>query len=480
MSESGHSLKKGEELEVEIESLAFGGEGVARHNDFVIFVREALPGQILRVQILRKKKKHAHARILNVLRQSPDYQDPVCRHFPDCGGCALQHLAYEKQLSEKTGQVAGVLRHLGAFADPPVLPALPAPEQFFYRNKMEYTFAPQRWLTRAEIAAGEQIVRKDFALGLHVRGFYQKIIQIEHCWLQSELSNALRNTVSKAVAQSSLQPYTTRNHSGFWRFLVIREGKATGEKLLNIVTADGGDQGNHEVDAVAEKLLAEFPGELTTLVHTINRSKAQVATGDEIRILHGSGYFHEKIGRWTFRVSANSFFQTNTAGAAQLYAVARDFAALLGDETLFDLYCGAGTIGLYLSDRAKTVVGVEVNAEAVIDAKKNATLNNAGNCHFFSGDLKDILLSESHPLHAFGKPEVVVFDPPRAGVHEKVLRVIAGLAPERIVYVSCNPATFARDARILCENDYALEKVQPVDMFPHTPHIELVARLEKR
>jgi 23S rRNA (uracil1939-C5)-methyltransferase len=465
-------LKKGLALELEVESLAYGSKGVARLNGYVIFVDEALPGQRVRAQIVKKKKGYAEARPLEVLQQSSHFVTPRCQHFDDCGGCRMQNLLYETQLASKQQQVVDLLTHLGGIIDPPLLPAVGSPQIFFYRNKMEFTFSRQRWLTRAEIAADEIKLPKDFALGLHARNRYDKTLMIEECHLQSPLSNRLLAAVQKFTERHLLPPYTTFDHTGFWRFLVIREGKKTGEVMVNFVTADV-PAGREAVQQLAEKLLAEFP-QITTIVHTLNRSKAQVASGEEEFVLHGPGYLHEHIGPFKFRISANSFFQTNTEGAEKLYAIARDFAALTGEETVYDLYCGAGAISIFISRLAKQVVGFEIVPQAIHDAGVNCRLNDVTNCHFILGDLKDELAQVPILASRWGRPEVVIVDPPRAGMHPKVVTKLLELSPQRIVYISCNPSTFARDAKALCAEKYQLQKVQPVDMFPHTSHIEVV------
>src|SRR5574341_1590889 len=319
-------LKKGLELELDVESLAYGGKGVSRSNGYVIFVEEALQGQRVRAQIVKKKKGYAEARPLAIVQQSPSYVEPRCRHFEDCGGCLLQNLQYEDQLVAKRQQIVDLLEHVGGLVEPPVLPVIGSPQIFFYRNKMEFSFSRQRWLTRAEIAGDDVKLPKDFALGLHARRHYDKTLMIEECHLQSPQSNQILAAVRAFAEKHSLLPYTTSGHTGFWRFLVIREGKNTGETMVNVVTADV-PGGREAVRQLADRLRAEFPS-ITTVVHNLNRSKAQVATGEEEFVLHGPGCIHERVGPCIFRISANSFFQTNTQGAEKLYAVARDFAAL--------------------------------------------------------------------------------------------------------------------------------------------------------
>lgn len=470
--------KRKAELELQIESLAFGGDGVAKIDGMVVFVPGTLPGQHVRVRLQRKKKSFARARLLEILSPSPQEISPRCRHFEDCGGCLMQNFRYEKQLEVKAAQVRETLEHLGRFENPPIEPILPSPDIFFYRNKMEFTFGDQRWLSRAEVRSGKPITDREFALGLHVRGRYDKILQIDTCHLQSELSNRIRQFVFQKTRESTLRPYTTRDHSGFWRFLVIREGKNTGQVLVTIVTTDGGLGGEQAVAKLARDLHAAFP-EINSIVHAINRQKAQVAIGQEYRVLHGEGWIVEQIGRWRFRVSAASFFQTNTRGAELLYGKVAEFAALTGVETVFDLYCGAGTIGIFLSEQAKEIVGIEIVPEAVRDAQFNAALNGVSNCRYVCDDLKEVLESNAPGSGSLPQPDVVIFDPPRAGLHPAVVRQTAGISAAKIVYVSCNPTTFARDARLLIDAGYRLERVQPVDMFPHTAHIELVSLLTK-
>jgi len=470
-------FKKGAVLELDVESLAFGTKGVSRLNGFVIFVEEALPGQRVRAQIFKKKKGYAEARALEVIQQSPNFVAPRCRHFADCGGCLLQNLEYDIQLLSKQQQVKELLEHIGGIAEPPIAPVIGSPQIFFYRNKMEFSFSRQRWLTREEIAKNEITRAKNFALGLHTRNRYDKTLAIEECHLQSPLSNQILAVARAFTEQHALLPYTTFGHTGFWRFLVIREGKKTNEVMVNIVTAEAPD-GRAAVQQFAEKLRAAIPA-ITTIVHNINRSKAQVAVGDEELILHGPGFIREYIGRFLFQISASSFFQTNTLGAEKLYAVAREFAALTGKEIVYDLYCGAGTIAIFISQHAKQVVGFEIVPQAIHDAGVNCRLNSVTNCSFVLGDLKDELAQVPIITRRWGKPDVVIIDPPRAGMHPKVVQKIIELSPQRIVYVSCNPSTFARDVKELSMRGYQLKKAQPVDMFPHTSHIEVVGALEK-
>jgi len=472
------NIRKGHQITLGVETLAFGGRGVARVDNYVIFVDGGLPGQEVRARITKKKKGFAEARVLEVVKQSPEIVEARCPHFGVCGGCRFQNLDYEAQKKYKQSQVVESLERLGGFTNPSVEPVMASPDRFYYRNKMEFSFGRQRWLTKDEMAATELTKPKDFALGLHIRGRFDKILDLDTCYLQSEQSVEIFNFVRDFALQSGIAAYTTRDHSGFWRHLVLRDGKNTGDVMVNVVTSEMKDKYD-VVDQLAEQLTARFPF-ITTVVHNINRRKAQVATGDEERVLFGPGTIREKIGHCEFEISANSFFQTNTKGAEMLYQMVERLADFAGDEIVYDLYAGAGTISLFIAQKVQRVVGFELIAAAIKDAQANRLLNGIENCSFVSGDLKDSLQAHAADSQTDGTPDVVIIDPPRAGMHQDVLQQVLKLQPRRIVYVSCNPTTFARDAHLLCAQDYALESVQPVDMFPMTPHIELVSLLTRQ
>lgn len=471
------SLKKGVELNLEIETLAFGGRGVARADGFVIFVDGALPGQNVHARILRKRKAYAEARTLEITKASLDEVEPRCSHFGECGGCRFQNLDYSAQLKYKRHHVIESLERIGGFCDLPVSDVIASPEQFYYRNKMEYSFGRQRWLTREEINSNKISKPRDSALGLHVRGRFDKILDIDECYLQSPSSVEILNSVREFVLEGKIPLYSTQDHTGFWRHLVIREGKNTQDILINLVTADDSEY-DKDVQALASRLSMQFP-QITTIVHNINRGKAQVAVGDEERILFGPGTIKEKIGTRLYQISANSFFQTNTRGAEVLYDKVTEFAGFQGDEIVYDLYSGAGTIALYIADRVREVVGFEVIEAAVKDGFTNCQLNGIENCSFVLGDLKESLQMSLEGLPKWGYPDTVIIDPPRTGMHPDVVNQLLELRPKKIVYVSCNPTTFARDAKEVCRFKYVLQKVQPVDMFPMTPHIELIGLLKR-
>jgi len=463
-------------IELEIESIAFGGKGIAHFDGFTIFIERGLPGQKVKAEITRKKNSYAEARIIEVVSLSPAEIPHRCSYFGICGGCLFQNLDYNEQLAQKHRQVKESLEHIGGFKGIQVLPTLPSPEIYYYRNKMEYSFARFRWLTHEEIQSGE-VINRDFALGLHVPKHYDKVLDIDQCFLLSERSNHVLRLVKEFARQSDLLPYTTSNHSGFWRFLVIRESKQLEQMMVNIVTADHPD-GNDEIEALSQHLIQQIPF-ITTVVHNINHKKGQVAVGDEEHIIFGPGYIEEVLGLRKYEIAANSFFQTNTLQADKLYQQVVNCGKFQKNQIVYDLYSGTGGIAIYIADQVKKVVGVELIPQAIKDAKVNCRINSIENCHFIQGDLKDNLTDPQEIVGKFGKPSVVIIDPPRSGLHPKLPDRILQLKPDRIIYVSCNPATLARDLGMLCRGDFKIVSVQPVDMFPHTAHCEVVVLLEK-
>jgi 23S rRNA (uracil1939-C5)-methyltransferase len=462
-------------MELEIDRLAYGGSGLGRTVDgLVIFVEDALPGQRVVAQIRKVKKHFAYARLTEVLRQSPQACEPRCAHFGSCGGCRLQHLDYAVQIAAKGEQVRDILERIGGFDDPPVEPAIPSPALYGYRNKMEYSFGDVRWLEPDEMEEPQSVPDRDFALGLHPRGRWNRIIHLRECHLPSPRSVEIMKLVQESTGKSGLKPYTTKTNTGYWRFLVVREGVRTGQWLVDLITSDE-PKARGEVDALARRIKAVFP-EVTAITHTTSRSKAAVATGDEVRVLVGPGYIEEEIGGLRFRISPRAFFQTNTAGAERLYREARALAGLGGDELVYDVYCGTGTIALLMAAQAGRVVGFELEPSAVADARANAELNGLENAEFVQGDAAKLL--REGPV--WGEPDVIVLDPPRAGLLPDVRRLVPGLGASRIVYVSCNPTTLAADLSEICMNGYRLRIVKPLDMFPHTPHVECVSLLTRR
>lgn len=470
------SLKRQDIVELTIESLAFGGKGVAHLHGFTIFVDRALPGQKVRAKIKRKKNNYAEATVVEIIAHSKAEVIPECPHFGTCGGCLLQHLSYPEQLNQKRNQVQETLKHIGGIAYNEVLPILPSPEIYYYRNKMEFSFARRRWLTSQEIQSGESL-NVECALGLHVSGYYDKVLNIENCLLLSQRSNAVVQFVRNFARESALPVYTTVDHTGFWRFLVIRESKRLNQVMINIVTADH-PKGKPVIQKLADQLIEKFPF-ISTIVHNINRKKAQIAFGDEERVIFGNGYIEEMLGESKYRISANSFFQTNSIQAEAMYQLILDIGNFQPDQVIYDLYCGGGGIAIYLAKHVEKVVGFELISQAIEDARINCKINQIDNCLFIQGDIKTLFTDSQEIVQNNGTPNTVILDPPRSGLHPKLPGRILELKPEKVIYVSCNPATLARDLSLLCETDFKPTTMQPIDMFPHTAHCEMVVLLER-
>jgi len=450
-------VTKGEELELDVDSLAFGGNGVARLDGFVVFVRRGLPGDRVRARVTKVKRSHAEALATEVLRPGPERVEAPCAHFPACGGCRFQDLAYEAQLEQKQLQVRDALERLAGIAEPPLEQIVPCePEIFHYRNKVEYSF------TSTE--AGP-------ALGFHRAGRWDEVLEIDRCWLIDDLGNAIRDAVRDWAREEGLEAYSQTDGSGYLRHLVLRQGRNTGQALVQLVTAPGEKfEAGYFVD-----VLRRFP-EVRSIHWSVNDTPA-VVTNLPSLLLWGEEWIEEELGGLRFRVRPNAFLQTNTAMAEQLYALAREAAGLTGGETVWDLYCGIGTIGLSLAGDALTVWGIEVSEESVACALENAVLNGITNAAFFAGNVGEVV---EELLERSGAPDVVVVDPPRAGLAGKALRRLGRIGAPRLVYVSCNPTTLAGDVKALRdEHDYELKRLTPVDMFPHTPHVESVSLLER-
>jgi 23S rRNA (uracil1939-C5)-methyltransferase len=449
--------RRGDRVDVSIDDLAFGGEGVGRLDGYVMFVRGGLPGDRLRVQVTETRARYGRGLIESVLTRSPHRVDAPCPYFGRCGGCRLQHLSYPVQLAFKEKQVRDCLERLGDVAGFELRPILPAPEAYGYRNKMEFTVARE---------LGESIV------GLHEADRYDAVIDIERCLLQSETMNALLDEMRRQTLAHRLPAWDGVTEQGLLRFVTIREGRRTGEAMVNIVAASPDVE---RLGPVADALEARTPG-VVSVVLNVNAKKASVAVGTEEHVLLGRDHLTESLDGVRFQVSANSFFQTNTLQAERLFALVEAACEPHAGETLLDLYSGTGAISLLLARRCRRVYGIEVAPAAVADAVRNARANGIENCTFLTGEVRHVLPA----LIAEGVAvDTVVADPPRAGFHPKALAALAGLGPARIVYVSCNPSTLARDVGDLVRRGYRLEWVQPVDMFPQTPHIEAVARLRR-
>jgi len=461
---------KGNSLRLEITSYASEGKAVGRYGNMVVFVKGAVPGDVVDIRIIRRKKNYWEGVTEKVIIESADRTQPFCQHFGTCGGCTWQNLSYEKQLLFKENQVKEQLERIGRISDIPLQPILRSPETLFYRNKIEFTFHPLRWLYDYEI--GKEIPLSGLpALGFHVPGKFDKVLDIEECFLQPEPSNAIRKAAKEIALKLKMEFYDPKKHEGFLRNLLIRNN-ASGEFLVALMLKHEDEERR---TAFLDELSERFP-QIISLWYVIN-PKLNDAWSD-LNVIHYKGkmFLTEQMEDLTFRIGPKSFFQTNTRQALNLYRIVREYAGLTGSETVYDFYTGTGTIALFLARQAAKVVGLEYVNEAVEDAKINAEVNNIGNAVFYAGDIKQIFSEEF--MRKEGRPDVLIMDPPRNGVHEDVLREVLKASPERIVYVSCNPATQARDVAVL-SSSYRLMKVQPVDMFPHTMHVENVALLEK-
>ena len=459
------NIKKGQVLELEVSDIAFGGKGLAKVDGFAVFVDKAVSGDIVKARISKKKKNFAEAQILEFIKKSPLRHDAKCDYSGNCGGCKWQFLDYEKQLEYKTAHVAESIEHIGLLKGVTVHPALPSPNVFGYRNKMEFSCSDKRWLLPHEL--NDESIEKGMGIGLHVPGTYFKVLDIDKCWIFPDTGSQILGDVRQYVKKSGVPVYGLHSHVGFWRFVMLRHSYATDTWMLNLITSS---ENMEVVKPLAEELMKKYP-QITSIVNNITAKKAGVAVGDYEVLLMGEPFIKDRLGDYQFKISANSFFQTNTPGAEKLYEMVSKYAGLTGNEVVVDLYSGTGTIPIWLSSYAKEVTGIEIVESSVADAKSNCIDNGVDNCNFILGDIKAVL--PTLPV----KPDVMVVDPPRAGMHEDVIKSVLALAPKRIVYVSCNPATLARDILKLKEK-YHIAEVQPVDMFPHTYHIESVARLE--
>jgi len=466
MSESRYPVRRGEILEVSIENIAFGGKGIGYRDAYVIFVKDTIPGDLVRVKVTRRKPNYAEARLMQIINPSDLRISAPCPYFEWCGGCTWQNISYQDQLKFKRQHVLESLQHIGSIQDLQVEETIPSPMIWGYRNKMEFSFSDRRWLLPSEL--GNMNISISYALGLHIPGTFDKILDVDHCLLQSETANNVLKLTDEYCIKNELEPYGIRSHNGFMRFLVIRESQSDGDVMVNLVT---GYRDPEKLKPLAELLMSRIP-EVTSVVNNINTRKAQIAFGEEEILLSGKNVISESIGTLHFDISPNSFFQTNTKQSVVLYRIAKDFAGLTGNEIVWDLYAGTGTITLFMADQAREAFGFELVESAVNDARKNAIANNIKNVTFIAGDLLDNI-EQIKPL-----PEVIIVDPPRSGMHPAVCTKLSQSGAQRIVYVSCNPSTLARDVQLMTDN-YRVKKVQPVDMFPHTYHIETVVLLEK-
>lgn len=474
-------MKKGDLIQIKVDRYAFEGKGIGRINfdnpsdnsaetdSFIVFVNGAYPGDIVSAKIKKLKKSYAEAVVEEVISPSPQRVQPRCKYFGFCGGCKQQDLDYSQQIAHKQEQVEDIFKHDGGFSDFQIETILPTENIFFYRNKMEFSFSDSQWLLNIDENLKS---KKGFFLGLHVPNNFEKILDIEECFLQSELSSQVLNFTREFFKKRNSTIYNTKTHSGYLRNFIFRQAQKTSDLMINFVTFDENELLMKEYVSEA---ISRFTG-ITTIVNNISKKKASIAVGDYEIVYHGSGFIHDKIGNYKFRISANSFFQTNTIQAEKLYNTALEYAELKGNEIVYDLYSGAGTIAIYVSAFAKEVYGFESVESSIYDAKENLEINKIENVTFIQADLYKSFLAFTNVLP---KPDVIILDPPRGGMHSTTVKDVLELNPEKIVYVSCNPSTQVRDIKLFVEGGYKLVKIRPVDMFPHTYHIENVALLVK-
>ena len=459
---------------ITITDVAAEGKALAKVNDLVVFVPYVVPGDVVDLQVKRKKNKYAEAVAVKFHEYSPKRAVPFCQHYGVCGGCKWQCLSYEDQIKYKQKQVTDNLTRIGKVELPEISPILGSEKTEFYRNKLEFTFSDKRWLTEEEVRA-EVTYDQMNAVGFHIPGAFDKVLAIEKCWLQDDISNQIRNTIRDYAYEHGLAFYNIRNHEGLLRNLMIRTS-STGELMVLLQVRVSADQDVADTKALLAHVAGKFP-QITSLLYVVNNKQNDTINDLDVVVFKGNDHIFEEMEGLRFKVGPKSFYQTNSEQAYNLYKVARDFAGLTGDELVYDLYTGTGTIANFVSRRARKVVGIEYVPEAIEDAKVNSAINGIENTLFFAGDMKDMLTQDF--INEHGRPDVIITDPPRAGMHNDVIDVILFAEPRRIVYVSCNPATQARDLQLL-DAKYKVTAVQPVDMFPHTHHVENVVLLEKK
>ena len=456
---------------VMITDIASEGKAIARVNDVVVFVPYVVPGDVVDIQVTKKKSHFMEGRVIHIHEYSKNRTAPFCEHFGICGGCKWQNLPYEQQLFYKQKEVINNLTRIGKIELPDISPILGSSKTTFYRNKLEFTFSNKRWRTTEEMNSEKEFDTMN-AVGFHIPGMFDKVLDIHKCWLQDDVSNQIRNFIRDYALKNGLTFFDLRAQEGFLRNMIVRT-TSTGELMLIMVFY-------YEDETLRKNLLnaivQEFP-QITSLLYVINGKANDTITDQMVHLFAGNDHILEKMEDLYFKIGPKSFYQTNSEQAYELYKITRDFAQLTGNELVYDLYTGTGTIANFVAKKAKQVIGIEYVPEAIEDANANAAYNNIANTLFFAGDMKNILNAEF--IEKYGRPDVIITDPPRAGMHQDVIDTILFAEPQRIVYVSCNPATQARDLSLL-DSKYNVTKVQPVDMFPHTHHVENVVLLEKR
>jgi len=456
---------------VTITDIGSEGNALARVNNQVVFVPMLIPGDVVDIRVRKKRKKYLEGQVIRFHEYSSKRIKPLCGHFGVCGGCKWQHLPYDLQLQYKQKQVEDNLRRIGKVEIPAVSPIIGSSEVFRYRNKLEFTFSDKKWLTREEINSDHDFEKED-ALGFHIPGLFDKVLDIRECHLQPEPSNAIRDAVRRFAHKNSFRFFNLRQQSGFLRNLVIRNSGDGKFMVIVVFFLDEPERRN----ALLDHLASEFP-QIASLFYIINTKKNDSLADQDPVLYKGEGFLTEDLDVLKFRIGPKSFFQTNTNQALKLFRVAQEMAGLTGSETVYDLYTGTGTIANFIASRSKKVIGIEYIEEAIKDAKVNSSVNKITNTEFFAGDIKDVLSEQFMEEH--GYPDVVMTDPPRAGMHEDVIRKIIDADPRKIVYISCNPATQARDVLLLSEK-FSVTRIQPVDMFPQTHHVENIVLMERR
>jgi len=465
------NLKKDDVIELVIDDIGAESNGIGRFNgEYVVFVPKSVPGDTVRVKIRKKKKKYAESTLLEIIQPSPFRIEPECEYFGTCNGCKMQHIEYAKQLEIKQSIVKNAFERIGGFENVTIPPVLGSEDIYFYRNKLEFSFSNDRWLTSEDMLI--ENIDKSFAVGYHIPGFNEKILDIRACYLQSLTTNKILNFTRDFFKPKGTSIYTTKTHSGYLRFLTVRKSIYNNGLMVNLITYD---ENAELVNEYAALLRQEIP-EATTLVNSTTQSKAQVALADNFNVIYGDGFIEEKIGEYRFKITPNTFFQTNSKQCEKLFETAAAIADLGKEENVLDLYCGCGAISLYVSAMVKSVHGVELSNESIDMASENAELNGVYNCTFEAMDVKDYL--EKLTANPGGeKFDVIILDPPRSGIHPKAAVYLLQYEAKKLIYVSCNPATQARDVALLKEK-YNIISIQPVDMFPHTFHIENVVKLD--
>lgn len=456
---------------ITISDIAAEGKAIAKVNDVVVFIPFAVPGDVVDLQVTRKKSSFMEARVIRFHKYADARQEAVCQHYGICGGCKWQILPYSEQIRYKQKEIENNLKRIGKVVLPELSPILGSKKTEFYRNKLEYTFSNRRWRTMDEINSDKEFGTMN-ALGFHIPGMFDKVLDIEKCWLQDDISNQIRNEIRKYSLEHNLDFFDLRQQEGFLRNIIIRTS-SIGELMLIVVFFH---EDKESREALLQHISDAFP-QITSLLYIINSKANDTITDQEVPVFKGRDCIYEEMEGLQFKIGPKSFYQTNSEQAYELYKIARGFAELTGNEIVYDLYTGTGTIANFVAKKAKQVIGVEYVPEAIEDAKANSALNGIENTIFYAGDMKDVLNEDFITIH--GKPDVIITDPPRAGMHDDVIKAILLAEPERIVYVSCNSATQARDLNLLDEK-YKVTAVQPVDMFPHTHHVENVVKLVRR